>query len=197
MRLGICVHNIELNKAERPANSLKLRFSINDNVAFRTLCSIFHHMICTLYNIQICCYSVLFICMWLILLFSWYYPLHRALKKGKRLSLTFEDILKKLQSIWILEYCVCSAMWILYQHTSYQQLETILHLIKMMIIMFVSIMASESSILFVSFWAESATIQTWKKYMVISRLRGGTQAIFLFFKNTNKLLMLCSLFFFS
>ena len=96
MRLGICVHNIELNKAERPANSLKLRFSINDNVAFRTLCSIFHHMICTLYNIQICCYSVLFICMWLILIFSWYYLLHRALKKGKRLSLTFEDILKKI-----------------------------------------------------------------------------------------------------
>ena len=44
--------------------------------------------------------------------------------------------------------------------------------------MFVSIMASESSILFVSFWAESATIQTWKTDMVISRLRGGTWANF-------------------
>ena len=121
-------------------------------------------MICTLYNIQICCYSVLFICMWLILLlFSWCYLLHRALKKGKRLSLTFEDILKKIAiNLDFGVLCVYSA-----------QLETILHLIKMMIIMFVSIMASESSILFVSFWAESATIQTWKKYMVISRLRGG------------------------
>ena len=128
---------------------------------------LFHHMICTLLGMQMLCNAML-LGIYCIVHKKWENRVTSKTKMNifwKKFSpLLGSSIWRKFRKTLILTFeviNVTSSNCTFSLNFVYNNLQ--LHL-KTMTVMFVSIMASESSVLFVGFLTKSATIQTWATY---------------------------------